>query len=384
MSEAEMEGKPQILGVEDDATMHERFAAALEGNYRLIAATRGEEALALAAQAQPDAILLDVEMPPGMDGYETCRRLKDDPATAAIPVIFISARDGIEDRIRGYEAGGEDYLVKPFDEQELEAKLLRLLKAAEQRASLEQRASYASSAAMTAMTSMSEQGNLLQSIKGFSSCSSVPELAATALAGLAPYGLRGAVQVRAPGGTLTLNGEGVANPLEASVISHMGKMERIMQFSSRLCITYKHVSLLVHDLPTEDPDRCGRLRDHLAVLAEAAEARAEALIASAESHRRGATIEHAVSRITATLEAIDRAQRENQVAVRLVVEAFTQRMESAYVSVALSPSQEDFMNAILQQGLDQLLNTQTGVFDMQNQLSSIVQELKRMAAPAAT
>ena len=378
--EGTMSEKPLVMTVEDDPSMRDIIATALEGDYRVAGALGGEEALRAARALRPQAILLDVEMPPGIDGYEVCRRLKQDEATAEIPVVFVSARDNIENRLLGYEAGGEDYIVKPFDVLELEAKLAHLLKAVAERAGLKEMANYASSTAMTAMTSMSEMGALLQAMKSFGACADGRGLAEAALAGLAPYGLTGALQVRGAEGTLTRDARGEASPLEASVITQMAAMERIVQFKSRMAISYRRVSLLVHDMPVEDAERCGRLRDHLAMLVEAADARAEAIAAAEESRRRGATIERAVSRITTALADIDRAQRQNQVATRLAVESVTQQMETAYVSVALSPAQEDYMAGILRQGIDRLLNTQTGVFGLQNQLSSIVHELKGMSA----
>lgn len=365
-----------ILVVDDDSTIRELFEATLGGNYRVAGAANADEALATVGGDRPDLILLDVEMPPGIDGYEACRRLQEDPATADIPVIFVSGRDCIEDRLKGYEVGGSDYVVKPFDTQELHAKLAHLLRMAEERSSLKQMANYASTTAMAAMTSMSELGALLEAMKSFGASSSYQELADAILAGMALYGLQGAAQIRAPEGTLTRTREGEASPLEASVISHMAGMERIVHFKSRMSITYRHVSLLVSNMPTDDPDRCGRLRDHLAMLADGAEARAEAIAAAVESRQRGATIERAVARITAALENIDSSQREKQVAARLAVETVTQRMETAYVSVALSTAQEDLMAGILRTGLDHLLNTQTDAFGVQNQLSSIIQELK--------
>jgi EAL domain-containing protein (putative c-di-GMP-specific phosphodiesterase class I)/CheY-like chemotaxis protein len=377
---AEMNNKATILIVDDDSTIRELFDAMLGDSYRIVTATNGEEALAAASAEKPEVILLDVEMRPGIDGYETCRRLKQDETTAAIPVIFVSARDCIEDRLKGYEAGGEDYITKPFDAQELEAKVAQRIKAVAERNDLKQMAEYASTTAMTAMTSMSEMGALLEAMKRFSSCSQYRELADAVLIGLAPYGLRGVVQIRSPEGTLTRTQQGEASPLEVSVIGHMATMERIVQFKSRLSITYRHVTLLVQDMPTDDPDRCGRLRDHLAMLAEGAEARAEAIAAGAEAARRGATIERAVTRITAALVDIDRTQRESQIAVRLSVDEVTQRMEEAFVSVAMSTNQEDYMAGILKDGLAPLLNAQTGVSDLQNKLTTIVRELQEMAA----
>jgi DNA-binding response OmpR family regulator len=254
-----MNEQPLILVVEDDPSMREMIALALEGAYRVAGALGGEEAVRAAVTLRPRAILLDVEMPPGIDGYETCRRLKADEATAEIPVLFVSARDGIEDRLLGYEAGGEDYMVKPFEVQELEAKLAHLLRRGAERAGLKEMATYASSTAMTAMTSMSEMGALLQVMKSFSSCADDRMLAEAALTGLAPYGLSGAVQVRSTDGTLTRTAGGEASPLEASVISQMAGMERIVQFKSRMSIAYPRVSLLVHDMPV-DSRRTHRLR----------------------------------------------------------------------------------------------------------------------------
>lgn len=374
-----MNDQPRILVVDDDNTMRQLTIAALEHRFATAEAGSGEEALLVAGAGRPDAILLDVEMAPGIDGYETCRRLKADDTTAEIPVIFVSAHDAIEDRLKGYEAGGEDYVVKPFDLLELEAKLDRLLKAAGERSGLRQMVNDASSTAMTAMTSMSELGALLEAMKSFGVCTDSRALADATIAGLALYGLHGTVQVRMPEGTLTRTAQGDASPLEVSVIDHMARMERITQFKSRLAITYHCISLLVHNMPVEDPERCGRLRDHLAMLAEGAETRAMAIAAVAESRRRGNTIEHAIARITATLSDIDHAQRNQQVAIRLAMETLIERMQSAYVSVAMTTAQEDFMNETLQDGLNQLLNTHTDISGLQDQLSSIVKELKEMA-----
>lgn len=374
-----MNEKPRLLIVDDEAAMRELTLVALEPDFLATAVASGEEALRSVAARRPDAILLDVEMAPGIDGYDTCRRLKADEATTDIPVIFVSAHDAIEDRLKGYEAGGEDYIVKPFDLPELEAKLWRLLKAVGERAGLRRLASDASSTAMTAMTNMSELGALLEAIKRIGNCNDGSSLADAVVSGMALYGLHGTAQLRSPEGTITRTGEGDATPLEASVIGHMASMERITQFKSRLAITYKHVSLLVHNLPTDDPERCGRLRDHLAMLAEGAESRAETIAATAESQRRGHGIEHAVARITATLGDIDQAQRQNQVTVRLAVEDLTERMQSAYVSVALSAAQEDLMNDILAEGLGRLLNAHTDVAGLQDRLSSIVRELEGLS-----
>ncbi|MBT3342204.1 MAG: response regulator [Gemmatimonadetes bacterium] len=113
----------RILAVDDipenlDVLLH----TLEESGYEVFVATDGEQALKIAAEERPDAILLDVMMP-GIDGYETCRRLKAQPAFAEVPILFLTARDDIEGVMEGFTAGGVDYIVKPFRKEEV---LIRL------------------------------------------------------------------------------------------------------------------------------------------------------------------------------------------------------------------------------------------------------------------
>lgn len=93
--------------------------------YEVVTATNGELALEAVIRERPDVVLLDVNMPL-LDGFEVCRRLKGDAATRLIPVVLLTALTSIEDRVRGIEAGGDDFLTKPFVIAELEARVRSL------------------------------------------------------------------------------------------------------------------------------------------------------------------------------------------------------------------------------------------------------------------
>lgn len=367
----------QILVVDDDELMRAMIGEAIGDTYRVIGVGSGEECLGAASSERPELILLDVEMS-GMDGYETCRRLKADFELNSIPVLFISAHDQIEARLRGYEAGGEDYIVKPIDLRELQAKIGGLLSMLSEKTQLREMASYASQTAMTAMSSMSEVGALLQLLQAFNGCNSYRQLAETTLKGLADYGLEGAVQIRTPDGPLTLASRGGASPLEASVIGHMAGMDRIVQYRNRLSITYPHVSMLVSNMPIEDADRCGRLRDHLAVLVESAEVRAGTLIADGRTRLRGERIAAAVQRITGALAEIDQDQRHTRVATSMAIQDLTTQLERAYVSLALTEVQEEFIATICSEGIARVLEAQMVESSQQDKMTAIVHELEGM------
>lgn len=98
--------------VDDTPENVDVLAGILREHYQIKVALDGERALQIASAHPPDLVLLDVMMP-GMDGYEVCRRLKADPRTAGVPVIFVTARTEIEDEMRGLELGAVDYLTKP-------------------------------------------------------------------------------------------------------------------------------------------------------------------------------------------------------------------------------------------------------------------------------
>ena len=116
----------RILVVDDVDANVRLLQAKLSAEYfDVLTATDGETALAKAAADQPDLVLLDVMMP-GLDGFEVCRRLKAGAATRHIPVVLVTALDGREDRIRGLEAGADDFLAKPLDDLMLFARVRSL------------------------------------------------------------------------------------------------------------------------------------------------------------------------------------------------------------------------------------------------------------------
>ena len=346
-----MNDKARIMVVDDDSIIRDVLENALSDHYSVTTAADGTDALMLAQTVRPNLIILDVEMH-GMDGYELCRRLKAAEITADTPVIFVSARSQIDERLKGYEAGGEDYIIKPVEYDELRAKVAQRLKAISERTSLKEMANYATSTAMTAMTSLSEMGALFESLKRFNASIDERSLADAVLDGLSHYGLDGVVQIRTTGLTLSLSAQGEATPLEIAVINHMTGMDRIIQFKNRLSIHYPHVAIMVKNMPVEDADRCGRLRDHLAMLVESAEMKADGIIAENESKRRGEAIERAAVSITKMLAEVDAAQRQSKLLTTLAVNDFTGEMEKAYIRVALSDSHERFMADVVHAGVE--------------------------------
>ena len=112
----------RVLVVDDTRANIDVLVGALREDYKISVATNGPAALAAIAKAAPDIVLLDIMMP-DMDGFEVCRRIREDKATRDLPVVFLSALEAVSDKVRAFEAGGNDYVTKPFQIEEVRARV---------------------------------------------------------------------------------------------------------------------------------------------------------------------------------------------------------------------------------------------------------------------
>jgi len=118
----------RVLIVDDVKANVDVLVQTLRDHYKLSVALDGASALRSVERNPPDVVLLDIMMPPGIDGYEVCRRLRANEATREIPVMFLSSLEDVKDKARGFEVGGNDYLTKPFEALEVKARVHSLLR----------------------------------------------------------------------------------------------------------------------------------------------------------------------------------------------------------------------------------------------------------------
>jgi PAS domain S-box-containing protein len=147
----------QILVVDDNTGNLQLLQNLLtEQGYSVFPASSGELALEFVQSTLPDLILLDIKMP-GMDGYETCRRLKADKRTASIPIIFLSALEDEHNKVKGFQAGGVDYITKPFQSEEMLARVRIHLRMRELTTGLEQEVNARTEELMLANKQLTEE-----------------------------------------------------------------------------------------------------------------------------------------------------------------------------------------------------------------------------------
>ncbi len=113
----------KVLAVDDETSILRLIKSNLESvNYKVVTAESGEEGLNAISEHRPDIVLLDVSLP-GMSGIEVCRRMKSDEANKYVPVILVTGKTDLTDRVEGFAAGADDYVCKPFEFEELRSRL---------------------------------------------------------------------------------------------------------------------------------------------------------------------------------------------------------------------------------------------------------------------
>jgi DNA-binding response OmpR family regulator len=294
-----------LFVVDDDEMTRTLLEANLSAIGPVEAFETAEACLERLDENVPDVFLLDVGLP-GMDGYALCRKIRSRPETETVPVIFISGHDDLESRLAGYDAGGDDFVVKPYGMAEICHKVEGLRRAAQERAEKQGQAAESDELVTLVMSSLDEYARLIKFLRRLNECSDYREIAQALLEFLASYHLSGVIQVRLRDVETTLSEEGENRPLETSVVNHIRTLERIFQFKTRAAFNFDRLTVMVNNMPVENPELCGSIRDNLAIAVEAADAKLLALQSFADGAHTRAELRGVVDAVRETVRDYDR------------------------------------------------------------------------------
>ena len=336
-----MAEKHHILIVDDDA-MNIEIAEHLLGDtaYRFSTASNGLDALARIGHEKPEVILLDILMPE-MDGLETCRRIRADPNNDGITILFVTSQDDPETRLSSYDAGGDDILAKPLNAQVIRRKVESALKNRELVAGLRKEVSDTMGMLMTSLTTTGEYGVVMHTLRNSLPCRSLGELAEVMLTAMDNYGLKGAVQLRTPDSILTLNSERRSSPIDQEMLRNLSVENRhIYDYGSRSVFCYPNVALLVRNMPLENPDLYGRMKDNLALLVEGIEFRLSALVVELRMRSERANLVTAASLLNFVLSQVDTQFKRGQSEMSAIFSELESKLEWSFAGLVMTETQE--------------------------------------------
>lgn len=340
----------KVMVVDDNDRNLRVIEGILDDQYDLSFASAGEACIALAQRQQPDLILLDIMMP-GIDGFETCLRLKQADQTKDIPVVFVSGRDSLDDRIRGFDIGAEDYFVKPFNHDDLVLKIKKVLADRAERKQLAQYASEASSMAMKLMRDVGSMGVITRFFEASFALESHEQLIEKLFETTTEFGWVCSVQIRSLYGTYNASSTGNISSLEESLLTRTQEMGRLIDFNQRTIVNYEHISLLIKNMPVDDPHLYGTVRDNVCLLLNGAEARATAIDSERQLSAQRESILSSLNTFTSSMDELRRGYHAMRMEGATIVEDMVQAIENLTMGLALTVNQETALTSIGEQGL---------------------------------
>ncbi|MFZ4539051.1 response regulator [Propionivibrio sp.] len=375
----------RILIVDDDPVVAGMLGTSLAAaGYEIDEVNSGEEALAhlekLAgsnSRPLPDIVFLDIEMGMGIDGYETCRRLRAADDTHNLPVIFLSAHDEPDDRLRAYDAGGSDFMAKPFMPDEVLRKARLAIDHQRQQQALKEENRSQSEMVTSVLAGLDDSGIIFKFSRGALGCRTLRGLAALTIESMGAFGIKCHVQLRTPGEILTLTPQGPASPLEESVIEISRNIDRIFSFHQRLIINFDSVSLLVTDMPKANDALCGRIRDHGAVIAELAELAVGNINLRTDAVLRADDLRQLAQDSRIAIEELRKGYHDLQMAILLEFQGMTDYIEGMYVNMGLTGHQESIVSDTVRNAVDSVLTMFEGSVELERNFAGIVEGLTR-------
>ncbi|MCP5313484.1 MAG: response regulator [Chromatiaceae bacterium] len=332
-----------ILAIDDDKLSHKIIRRVLEpAGHRVRPAYDGEQGIAAALENRPDLILLDVEMP-GMNGYDVCVQLRQNDSTKRIPIIFLSSHSSLRERMQGYEAGADDYLVKPFEPENLLARVQVLQRFAEQRSALEEQYTAARETAMIALAGTSELAMAMQFLERTHALHSTDELADALFEVTRNMQLNCCLHICANNADLWYaDGEGM-RPLEKELVEMSDRSQRFVDFGARSIVNYQHLSLLVRDMPVHDMQRYGRTKDLLPLLLSAVDTRVGNLYAEEALMHQSRELLAAFGRIRTSFYYLTRELIDNQEQSNRLLRDMLQELNHDFLRMGLEEDQEAYV-----------------------------------------
>ncbi len=366
--------KQKILVVDSNRLDLMVLSHMLEVTYEVHTLMEGSQCINKVKEIEPNLILLDHELN-DLDGVSVCKQLKNDPLTKEIPVLFISEKTTLMVRLKGYEAGAEDYIQRPFEDSELLFKIKIILSTKTQLQRLKEDSEHAFAATMTAATETGEIAAVVDFFRKSFAIRSLERLADGLLQVLLDYNLLATVFIHCGDDDLYLSSNDEVTDQDKMIIQEKAEKEKIHSFGESTIFNFRHFNLLIQKMSVDDPDKYGRDKDNIALLGEGVDARVVAITFEKAQIEQGIKRKNIIEKTNMALADLNEQQEVQQKEALNIVDWLAQEMEGSFLSLGLTDSQEeclmDLVN-IVRQRSNKLFDKNA---DLAHQLEVVMEEL---------
>ncbi|MDH5692704.1 MAG: response regulator [Gammaproteobacteria bacterium] len=336
-----------VLLVDDEKEVRDYLALYLEkGGCEVIVADNGVEALKkLEENCEKISIIVTDIVMPQLDGLELCAQVKRDKRFSSIPVVFVSQLETLEEKIAGYEAGAEDYFTKPVEVETLVPKIKILVEFSHRNQMLEEKLRNSNSMTQSLMSYYGDMGYVISYYDTCMASNSFAGLANALFEILKQINLSGALVFFLPEGkSMSYSTNGECPPLEKKLLEQAHGSKRFMDFGSRTIVNHTHFSLLIKNMPVENQERYGVLKDTLGSLCNATDVRTNMLVNDMIQLRKN----EIVDTVKNSLEGINSAVKVTQKMNVESVNRLMAQIEKRFMTLGLSEDQEDEIRDVVE------------------------------------
>jgi len=300
--------KETVLYFEDDGVLSNTIIDYLtEQNYQVLHYSQfpeqGIAAIKDSLSEQPLVVLMNLSMPK-ISGIEICKNLRKNFLEKNIPILFISEKISEEDVLEAYDAGADDYLIKPIRLKELEIKLAKYQELKLARNNHQELMSGAQKMAFDAMATNSELGEILRFHEASYLIKDLDALAVLLLEAIAKFSLKSSVLFFTHTTTFYRD-DGQERPLEEKTLNAFKDQQRIYSWKNRTFFNYNYFSVLIRNMPIDNDERYGVLKDQLCLLLNGVDARVKALTVERSNDMKATTMRIAADTIAAMVMEIE-------------------------------------------------------------------------------
>ena len=373
-----MQSTIKILAIDDDSISQKFIGRALsDDSFELSYGDDGEQGFDKAIELNPDIIILDVEMP-GMNGYQVCEKLREHPVTKDTPVVFLSSHSSLRDRMQGYEVGADDFLVKPFESADLVAKMRILWKYLEEQKLLREQYEMAQKTAHIAMTGSSELGIAMQFVEKSYSFHQFSDLADGLFHVTHQYQLNCALMIIEDGQQTWYSPDEAVKPLEKEMVEMLDRSQRFIDFGSRTIINYPNLSLLVKNMPLDDMERYGRIKDLLPMLLAAVDSKIKSINTEQALKQQSEELLSSFGLIKGQLYYLTKSLMNNQNESSELLNAMVTELNADLLGMGLDDDQEAYILQRIDHAIEQANEELDASAMMYVVFSRILHQLKDM------
>lgn len=369
---------PTVMIVDDAAENRLVLQMILEDDYEIFDAMSGKDCLEQIKASAPDLILLDVNMP-GMSGYEVCSQLRKQDATRSLPVIFVSALDSPEERLAGFEAGGDEYVTKPVEKDELLKKVKYRLEHKQEVTNARKEATDAMNVAMEAMTSSSELGRIIQFVEVLNETDTPFSIGQAISQMIQEFSLNVCVMVAGPDPIYV---DCMPDSLEGKLMKQFQHhSERIVSAGARTIFRSNDIVVLIKNMPVDDANLYGRLKDHLIVLVDMATNRLLAILVQLTlDEQRSNIINNIISLTEKQIKLTSEKLISHEKIVRNTMQNMLSDMEGMLYGLGLEEDQEKSLMKLADNATGQLEESNRSTNKLDADLGIILESLYDLMA----